>query len=143
MAKTNSYDTDTAARDKLLTGLDAASSGSVKNYRQGDIAGMGPDVVEVTASETLALTRGGKFLSANHATVAITITVPPNSSVAFPVGTEVHVRQTGAAGVTIAAGVGVTVNQPASQTKVLAEQYAVVTLKKIATDTWALFGMLT
>jgi hypothetical protein len=98
--------------------------------------------VEITASATLALTHAGQWIDANHGSTAITITVPPNSSVAFPVDTEIHIRQKGAAAVDVAAGSGVTINKPASQTLGLAEQYAVVTLKKLATDTWALFGML-
>ena len=107
------------------------------------VSELGAEIVEVTASATLGATHAGKFVSANHATVGITLTVPPNSTFAFPVGCEIHVRQTGAAAVTIAQGSGVTITQPATQTLVLAERYAVVTLKKMATDTWALFGMLT
>lgn len=38
MAKTNTYATDTAARTKLATGLNAASDGAVRNYAHGDIA---------------------------------------------------------------------------------------------------------
>lgn len=140
MAKQSTYSTVAPSASDTVTGL---QGGLNVNYTARSIAELGAEVVEITASETLALTRAGKFVQANHASVAITITVPPNSSVVFPVGVEIHVRQTGAAAVTIAQGAGVTINQPASVTKVLKEQYAVVTLKKMATDTWALFGMLT
>lgn len=99
-------------------------------------------VVEITASETLAIGRSGKFINANHASTPIAITVPPNSSVAFSVDAEIHIRQSGDAQVSIIADTGVTIQQPASQTLNLKEKYSVVTLKKVATNTWALFGML-
>jgi len=41
---------------------------------------------------------------------ANTVTVPPNSSVAFPVGTEIKVTQIGAGATTFVAGAGVTIN---------------------------------
>src|SRR5690606_4351743 len=78
--------------------------------------------VEVTASRTLTLTDAGKFISANHASAALVLTVPPNSAAAFPVDSEIHVRQRGAAAVSIAAGSGVTINQPVSQTLALRER---------------------
>ena len=96
-----------------------------------------------TASFTFALPHAQKMVRCNHATVAITATVPANASVAFPLGTVLNVVQWGAAAVTIAAGGGVTVNKAASKTFVLAERYAVGSLWKQATDTWVLFGHLT
>lgn len=74
---------------------------------------------------------------------AITVTVPPNSSVAFDIGTRVDIVQSGAGAVTVAAGSGVTINKPASFTLVLQEQWSQVTLVKVASDTWDLAGDLT
>lgn len=101
-----------------------------------------PPSVTYTVSTTAVLNDAGKFVRMNVAG-ANTFTVPPNSSVAFPVDTEIQVRQVGAGATTIVAGSGVTLTKPASQTLVLKEQYSVVTLKKDATDTWAVFGHLT
>lgn len=70
-----------------------------------------------------------------------TLTVPPNSSVAFPVGTVVNVEQHGAGQVTIAAGSGVTIRSRNGLK--LAGQYAVATLRKVATNTWIAAGDLT
>lgn len=70
-----------------------------------------------------------------------TLTVPPNSSVAFPIGTNILVRQMGAGGTTIAAGVGVTIRTPLSL--VLRAQYATASLHKRGTDEWCLDGNLT
>ncbi|HRR40395.1 MAG TPA: hypothetical protein P5244_04080, partial [Syntrophales bacterium] len=54
-------------------------------------------IVNVTASKTLALTDAGTLQICTHASTAIDITVPPNSSVAFPVGTEIAIKMGGAA----------------------------------------------
>jgi hypothetical protein len=96
-----------------------------------------------TASFTFALTHAQKMTRCNHATVAITATVPTNATVAFPLGTTLSVVRWGAAAVTVAAAGGVTINKAASKTFALNEQYAVAQLWKQATDTWLLFGSLT
>jgi hypothetical protein len=96
-----------------------------------------------TASFTFDLTHGGyHFVSANHASTPITATVPPNSSVAFPIGHVIIIEQRGAAAVTIEEGSGVTINKPSTKTLVLAEQHAQAVLRKTATDTWVLGGEL-
>jgi hypothetical protein len=78
-----------------------------------------------------------RFTSAS----AVAFTVPPNSSVAYPVGTEITIEQAGAGALTVTAGSGVTINSRGADL-VLAGQYAVATLKKVATDTWILTGDL-
>jgi hypothetical protein len=90
-------------------------------------------------SYTLVLSDSGKIIECSNAG-AITVTVPPNSSVAFPVGTRVAIAQTGAGQVTVAAGSGVTIKNGATWTLKTAEQEAVVELLKIATDTWRIYG---
>ncbi|MGF1631973.1 MAG: hypothetical protein ACFCUT_21055 [Kiloniellaceae bacterium] len=71
---------------------------------------------------------------------AVTATVPPNASVAYAVGTKIHVHQAGAGKVTLAEGSGVTVNTP--QTLALRAQHSTVTLVKVATNEWDLMGDL-
>ena len=69
---------------------------------------------------------------------ANTLTVPPNSSVAFPVGSQINVLQTGAGQCTITPGAGVTINgTPGLKTRA---QWSYATLIKRATDTWVLVG---
>jgi hypothetical protein len=89
---------------------------------------------------TLVLTDAGKVLPISNAS-ANTVTVPPNSSVAFPTGTVVTLVQTGAGQTTIVAGSGVTINSENSKLKLKA-QYATAGLLKTATDTWVAFGNL-
>lgn len=96
----------------------------------------------ITASTTLALTDKGKLVTANHASVAIVITVPPNSSVAFPVKSKIDLASLGAAQVSVAQGAGVTIRSSGSKVK-LTGQYSGASLTKIATDEWLLVGDLT
>jgi hypothetical protein len=89
---------------------------------------------------TLVLTDANKFITLSNAS-AITLTVPPNSSVAFETGDQVNLMQLGAGQVTITAGSGVTIRSAGSKLKTNA-QYAVATLVKIDTDTWVAVGNL-
>lgn len=91
-----------------------------------------------TGDYTLVLGDAGKCIDLTAAT-GKTVTVPANASVAFPVGTVVEVAQLGAGQVTIAAAGGVTVSEPDSKLKT-AKQYAVVALRKTATNVWVLSG---
>lgn len=72
---------------------------------------------------------------------AITFTIPPNSSVAFGIGTQINIMQLGAGQVTITAGAGVTLRSAGTKVKTNG-QYSVATCVKIATDTWVLVGNL-
>lgn len=95
----------------------------------------------ISASKTLDIFDAGKLLQTG-APGAIVLTVPPDSSVFFDSMTEIHVRQIDVGSVTIAAGAGVTIQKPASQSMAIKEQFGVVTLKKLGANAWALFGML-
>ena len=90
-----------------------------------------------TASYTLVLGDAQDVVEMNVAT-ANTLTVPPNSSVAFPVGTSITVLQTGAGQTTITAGAGVTIN--ATPGLKLRTQWSLAVLIKRATDTWVVAG---
>jgi hypothetical protein len=69
------------------------------------------------------------------------VTVPANSSVAFPVGTQIDLAQIGAGKVTVAPASGVTINSKAGN-KSIAAQYVGVSLFQTDTDTWLLLGDL-
>ena len=94
-----------------------------------------------TASYTLALTDNGKLVEMNVAT-ANNLTVPLNSSVAFPIGTKIDIAQYGAGQTTVVATSGVTVRSAGGALK-LAVQYSGASLVKIGTDEWYLFGDIT
>jgi hypothetical protein len=93
-----------------------------------------------TASYTLILANQDQMVEMN-VSAGNTLTVPANSSVAFPIGTRIHVVQTGSGQTTITPAGGVTVNgTPGLKTRA---QWSAVTLVKRATDTWVAFGDLT
>lgn len=96
-------------------------------------------ITESTTSRTLALTDAFSYIRTTNAS-ATTITVPLNSSVAFPVGTRIEVIQGGTGQTSFAATGGVTVNT-ATGLKISA-QYRAATLIKVATDEWDLIGAL-
>jgi hypothetical protein len=93
-----------------------------------------------TASYTLVLGDAGKLVQMNVGS-ANNLTVPPNSSVAFPIGTQILVVQVGAGQTTLVAGSGVTINSKDGNLK-LSARYCGVTLIKRATDTWYALGDL-
>jgi hypothetical protein len=88
---------------------------------------------------TLALTDASVVVSLTNA-AGITLTVPPNSSVPFPIGTRVGLRQGGAGQVTVAEGSGVTVNT--SETLKLNDIRSWAEVVKVGTDEWDLVGRL-
>lgn len=68
-----------------------------------------------------------------------TFTIPPNDTVAFPIGTRLYIEQRGAGVITITPGSGVTLRSRGSVYNT-GGQYAVATVVKVAADTWVLSG---
>jgi hypothetical protein len=93
-----------------------------------------------TANYTLVLSDATKAIEMNVAS-ANTLTIPANASVAFPVGTQIIVIQTGAGATTLTPAGGVTVNSKDGNLE-LGGQWAGVTLIKRATNTWVAVGDL-
>lgn len=91
------------------------------------------------ASYTLVLADAGKLVEISNAS-ANNLTVPLNSSVAYPVGTQINILQTGAGQTTVVATGGVTINGTPGLK--LRAQWSSATLIKRATDTWVLVGDL-
>lgn len=89
---------------------------------------------------TLVLSDAGKTIDLNNAS-SITITVPPNSSVALASGSRIDLIQSGAGQVTVAAGAGVTINSKAGNLK-LTGQWSAATLIQRSANTWVLVGDL-
>jgi hypothetical protein len=93
-----------------------------------------------TASYTLVMADAGKLVAINNAG-SNDLTIPPNSSVAFPLNTRIDLAQYGAGQTTIVAGAGVTIRSSGSKLK-LSVQYSGATVQKIGTDEWWAFGDL-
>ena len=96
--------------------------------------------IVASATQTLDLNDANSLLwSASGAN--FTITVPPNSSVAFPVGTQIGFLCQGAGNQTIAAGAGVTIFSLNSNLTVRPNGGGAY-LVKVNTDSWSLVGDL-
>jgi hypothetical protein len=93
-----------------------------------------------TGNYVLVLGDAGKVVEMNVGS-ANTLTIPPNSSVAFEVGTTIEGVQYGAGQTTITPGGGVTIRSSGAKLKTTA-QYSSFTLRKIATDEWIAAGEL-
>jgi hypothetical protein len=91
------------------------------------------------SSYTLVLSDSSKIVEISNAS-ANTLTIPLNSSVAFPIGSQIIILQTGAGQTTIAGTGGVTVNGTPGLK--LRAQFSSATLIKRGTDTWVLLGDL-
>lgn len=92
------------------------------------------------SSFTLGLPDQGLLIDMLN-TVSATVTVPPNSSAAFPIGAQITIVRNGTGTVQFQAGAGVTLRSDASKFYISA-QYAAATLIKRGTDEWYLIGNL-
>ena len=113
-----------------ISGLDTALTSYASKY---------VTVNAQTSSYTLILSDDGKLVEMGVGS-ANTLTIPPSSSVDFPIGTTLVILQTGAGQTTLTAGAGVTVNgTPGLKLRV---QWSSATLIKRGTDEWIAMGDL-
>lgn len=119
---------------------DVLSASDVNSTNEGvnDLA-FGQFNAQTGTTYTLVLTDVAKVVSLSNA-AAITLTVPTNASVAFPIGTQILLYQGGAGQVTVSSSA--TIRSQGSKLK-LNGQYSVAGLLKVATDEWVIFGNLT
>ena len=92
-----------------------------------------------TASYTTVLADKDKIVEMNVGS-ANNLTVPLNSSVAYPIGSVINIVQTGSGQTTVVATGGVTIN--ATPGLKLRAQWSAASLIKRGTDTWVLVGDL-
>lgn len=114
-----------------------AQQAATKNY-----VDLGRDLVHNTqsgTSYTLLLSDGRVTIVEMNNASANTLTVPLNSTVAFPVGTTITVAQYGAGLTTIAATGGVTINT-SSGSMDSPGQFAPMVLEKRGTNEWYLWN---
>lgn len=96
--------------------------------------------VQTVSSYTLLLSDANfNSILAINSSSAATIVIPTNASVAFPTGSVVNIVQLGAGQITVSTSVGVTLNSESSRFKSRG-QYAVISLLKVDTNSWVMFG---
>lgn len=116
LASESYVDTQVATKAPLLF---------TENVQAGDYTLVLSDVAKV-----IAMTNAGD------------VTIPPNSSVAFPIGTVVNIIATTSEPTSVSAGVGVTMRHPDSPGSATLVEWAEVSLRKRATDEWVLSGQV-
>lgn len=116
--------------------LGAATATSI-NATGNVIAHIVPN--SVVGAYTLALADDGTIIEKNDAS-GTNLTVPPDAGVAFAVGTQIVIIQTGAGQTTLVAGSGVTVNGTPGLK--LRAQWSSCVLIKRAANTWVALGDL-
>ncbi len=92
-----------------------------------------------TAYTTVLTDAGNKTIVCNNPS-AFAVTIPPNSSEAYPIGSILSFSQSGSGKVHFGAGTGVTIN--ATPGKYIADQYGFATALQTETNVWLLAGNL-
>ena len=102
---------------------------------------LGPASITAQATaRTLTLADQGKVIDMTNST-DVALTIPPNSSVAFPVGTQILVVRNSTGKVSFTPGAGVTLRSDSSK-QFISTQYSAATLMQRAADEWYLIGNL-
>ncbi len=122
----------TAIASGVIVNADISASAAIELGKLADVS-----TNAQTASYTLVLADKNKVVEMGVGS-ANSLTVPLNSSVAFPVGSQINILQTGSGQTTIVATGGVTIN--ATPGLKMRAQWSYATLIKRATDTWVLVG---
>ena len=106
-------------------------------------SGIGAFPVVTYTATTVVLGTGdaSEYLRMNNSS-AITASIPPQSAVTWAADTEIIIEQMALGKVTISGGTGVTLNYNSTSPST-ADQWAVIGLKRVAENTWTLFGDLT
>lgn len=122
------------ASSTYLTQASASSTYLTQSNASATYATKVNNISQVTDNYTLVANDLDKIIEVN-ASSSKTITVPPNSSVAFDIGSEIRIVQLGTGSVTVAGGSGVTVNAQGADLD-LEQQYSSGTLYKRDTNEW-------
>ena len=101
-----------------------------------------PKIVAVTASRNLAITDSLDILEVDTSGGAVTVTIPTNATVAFPIGTVINITLLDAANTaTLTAAGGVDLNGVTAGSGTFdGANYDTVSLYKRATDAWVVKG---
>ena len=133
----------TATTDGSITGIRRSSSKltfqpstGTLTVTQLTVAGLATslEVENVqTSSYTCVLADAGKVITMDN-TGSATITIPPNSSVAFPIGTTISIARINTGSVALTAGSGVTLTGNTASGAMYATEELMC--RKRSTDTW-------
>ena len=148
-ARANADATEVTNRNSAIAAaiaVETAKKGAANGYAtlNGDTkvtaAQASAKIVTSTSSRTLQLSDAGCLIMMNSSS-SLTVTIPLNSAVAFPTGTEIEICKYGTGSLNIAGASGVTIVS-AMNAKRIPDQYGVACLKKLDTNTWLLAGSI-
>jgi hypothetical protein len=94
-----------------------------------------------SSTHTLTLDDINTYIRCTGTGGGVLVTIPNDTSVPFPIDTDIHFCQRGDP-ITFQIASGVILNYPQDSSPITAEVGAVVTLKKVNTNEWDLFGRL-
>jgi len=93
-----------------------------------------------STSHVPGLSDANKYIRLTSASAA-TVTLPTNAAAGFPLWTTITYEQTGAGAITFVEA-GVQINKAATHQRVTNGQYSVVSVTKVGTNEWTLYGNL-
>jgi len=121
----------TAWRSLSVGGVDAATMAGF------DVADLAPIPATTQSGTTYTLDLSDVFSTVMFSNAAlVTVTVPTNASVAFPVGTQISLQSLGGS-VTLTT-TSLTLNGSSPNTTIA--QNEIMVLEKTGTDTWSVYG---
>jgi len=126
----------TATPNELWFTDDAGTDFEIATIADVEIATINADT---STALDLALTDAGQIVTMDNASANV-LTIKPDATVAFVVGTVIEVVQIGAGVTTITADTGVILNGVSTGSGAISARYAGVSLLKIDTDTWVMSG---
>lgn len=129
------------AQTAALTGDVTKAAGSAATTIAQTAAALNTQTLnsQTGTTYTFVLADAGQNVDLNNAS-AITATIPPHSSVAYPIGTLLYWRQWGAGAVTIAAGAGVTLDKPSARSYTTSAQKEGGHAYQWAQDFWSVYN---
>jgi len=144
--RTDLYPNTAPALDDHVPGTDVSdtsndANGETVTFTVQDLQSV-TGLNTITTNYTLALSDRAKAVLADSTSGAITVTIPANSAVAFPVGTVLNVISVAANTVSVTGDTGVTVNGVSAGSGDLSGAYVGVALLKTASDTWLVTGSI-
>jgi hypothetical protein len=119
-----------AADSSVLTSMSPSNRAAIGNAQI-------VHYVTKTASYTVSIEDNGRNVLMNSSS-ALNFTIPPNSTVGFPIGTVLAATQLGTGQVTLVPGAGVTL--PTATSLKTRARYSTLSLEQIAVDVWLVGG---
>ena len=123
----------TTGLDRQVLTADSTVTGGLEFAYPSDLS-----LVTYSATTSFSLTDSGTFILASHAS-GMTLQCPTNATVPFLLGTQINVVQWNTGQVTINGSAGVTMLSASNYFKTRV-RYSVLTVVKVATDTWLVLG---